>query len=257
MKMSVLATHLSSKHTFVKVPQSSITLLQGLGIKGDVHAGKKTQHEYYIKVDTRKGTLRDNIRQVHLIQSELFDEEGFYGKDGERLRPGQMGENITTIGIDLLALGKGTKLRFVETLGEDREVENSPKTKKTLLGGLLAGSCFVVIVVAVRKAIRISCIAGICAIVALLISCFVYQTLQASKGEAPVVVLTGRRRPCKKIDEYVREGLTEKCTMKDENNKIIGHRAGVMGIVVVGGVVRPSMGIVVEPADVYEELPAI
>lgn len=55
-----------------------------------------------------------NLRQVHLIQSELFDEPDFCGEDGVRIQPGQMGENVTTTAIDLLALSNGTMLRFVD-----------------------------------------------------------------------------------------------------------------------------------------------
>lgn len=143
--MSVLSTHLSSSHTFSKLPQRSITLVQGLGVKGDAHAGKKTQHEYYIKVDRRKGALRDNIRQVHLIQSELFDEEGFCGEDGQRLYPGQMGENITTVGVDLLALGKGARLRFVEAVADQSKVLDTIIANGTLLSRLIRTSVFAVI----------------------------------------------------------------------------------------------------------------
>lgn len=108
--MSVLGVHLSPEHGFSKTSQPSITLLKGLGVEGDCHLGKTTQHLWRLKDHASE----PNLRQVHLIQSELFEEPDFRGEDGVRIQPGQMGENVTTIGIDLLALSCGTKLRFVD-----------------------------------------------------------------------------------------------------------------------------------------------
>lgn len=108
--MSVLGVHLSPVHGFSKTSQPSITLLKGLGVKGDCHLGKTTQHLWRLKSHASE----PNLRQVHLIQSELFEEPDFHGEDGVRIQPGQMGENVTTTGIDLLALSNGTKLHFVE-----------------------------------------------------------------------------------------------------------------------------------------------
>ena len=65
-----------------------------------------------------------NLRQAHLIQSELFDEPDFHGEDSVRIQPGQMGENVTTSVIDLLALSKGTKLRFGEEKNTQAEFES-------------------------------------------------------------------------------------------------------------------------------------
>jgi MOSC domain-containing protein YiiM len=50
-----------------------------------------------------------NLRQVHLIHTELHEE---LAQKGFVVAPGQMGENITTRGIDLLALPKGTVLHI-------------------------------------------------------------------------------------------------------------------------------------------------
>lgn len=108
--MSVLGVHLSPEHGFSKTSQPSITLLKGLGVEGDCHLGKTTQHLWRLKDHASE----PNLRQVHLIQSELFNEPDFHGEDSVRIQPGQMGENVTTTGIDLLALGNGTKLRFVD-----------------------------------------------------------------------------------------------------------------------------------------------
>ncbi|CAD6582490.1 MAG: hypothetical protein ASARMPRED_000983 [Alectoria sarmentosa] len=108
--MSVFGVHLSPEHGFSKTSQPSITLLKGLGVEGDCHLGKTTQHLWRLKDHASE----PNLRQVHLIQSELFDEPDFHGGDGVRIQAGQMGENVTTTGIDLLALKCGTKLRFVD-----------------------------------------------------------------------------------------------------------------------------------------------
>lgn len=81
-----------------------IRLLKGIGVEGDAHAGAQVQHRSRV----RRDPTQPNLRQVHLIQAELHDElerRGF-----RALRPGVMGENITTRGIDLLALPTGTRL---------------------------------------------------------------------------------------------------------------------------------------------------
>ena len=108
--MSVLSVHLSPEHGFSKTSQASITLLKGLGVEGDCHLGSTTQHLWRLKSHASE----PNLRQVHLIQSELLDEPDFRGDDGVRIQPGQMGENISTVGVDLLSLGNGTKLHFVD-----------------------------------------------------------------------------------------------------------------------------------------------
>ena len=87
-------------------------LVPGLGVEGDAHSGKTVQHLSRV----RRDPTRPNLRQVHLIHSELHDE--LRGR-GFEVMPGQMGENITTRGVDLLALPAGTRLR----LGETAEVE--------------------------------------------------------------------------------------------------------------------------------------
>lgn len=109
--MSVLAVHLSPEHGFSKTSQPSINLLKGLGVEGDCHLGKTTQHLWRLK----NYASEPNLRQVHLIPSELLQEADFHGEDGVRIQPGQMGENVTTTGIDLLALSNGTKLHFVDS----------------------------------------------------------------------------------------------------------------------------------------------
>lgn len=103
-KASVAAVSLSSRHGFSKQPQGSIRLLAGLGIEGDAHCGGTVQH-LYLK---RKNPRAPNRMQVHLIQQELFADLHALG---HKVEPGELGENITTSGIDLLALPLGTRLQ--------------------------------------------------------------------------------------------------------------------------------------------------
>jgi MOSC domain-containing protein YiiM len=105
MQGKVIAVSLSSTHSFSKPNQQSINLLTGLGVEGDTHLGEKVQHRSRVAKDPNQ----PNLRQVHLIHAELHDELREKGFD---VSPGQMGENITTRGLDLLALPTGTKLHL-------------------------------------------------------------------------------------------------------------------------------------------------
>lgn len=107
----VVAVHRSTAHEFSKQPQDKIRLLEGIGVEGDAHAGVTVQHRSRVRADPST----PNVRQVHLIQSELFDD---LAAQGHTVAPGDLGENITTRGIDLLALPVGTRLG----LGVDAEV---------------------------------------------------------------------------------------------------------------------------------------
>ena len=102
---TVIAVSTSPVHNFSKENQESVKLIKGLGIDGDAHKGEKTQHLYQV----RNKPDQPNLRQVHLIHSELHAE---LEKEGFKILPGQMGENITTKGIDLLHLPVGTKLHL-------------------------------------------------------------------------------------------------------------------------------------------------
>lgn len=99
----VVAVCVRRGHHFSKTPTLSIRLLAGLGVEGDGHMGATVQHRY----DRRRDPTRPNLRQVHLIPSELFGE--LRGK-GFSIAPGDLGENITTSGIDLIALPTGTRI---------------------------------------------------------------------------------------------------------------------------------------------------
>jgi MOSC domain-containing protein YiiM len=101
----VAAVSLRRGHHFSKTPQLSIRLLKGLGVEGDGHMGALVKHRY----DARRDPTRPNLRQVHLIAEELFDalrDKGFV------VQPGDLGENVTTQGLDLPALPAGTILRL-------------------------------------------------------------------------------------------------------------------------------------------------
>ncbi len=104
----VCAVSCSTAHTFSKQNQESIYLLAGLGVKGDAHLGRTVQHRSRVVIDP----TQPNLRQVHLIHAELHDELQAHGFN---VSAGQMGENITTRGIHLLALPTGSKLHIGDT----------------------------------------------------------------------------------------------------------------------------------------------
>ncbi len=101
----VTAISASPTHSVAKGPQLLIRLVAGLGVAGDAHMGETVKHRSRVA----KEPMARNVRQVHLIHSELHDELRAKGFD---LAPGRMGENITTRGIDLLSLSTGTRLRI-------------------------------------------------------------------------------------------------------------------------------------------------
>jgi len=102
---NVVAVSLRAGHHFSKTPCLGIRLLKGLGVAGDAHMGETVKHRSRV----RKDPTQPNLRQVHLMHTELFDElrdKGFV------VQPGELGENVTTSGIDLLALPAGTRLHL-------------------------------------------------------------------------------------------------------------------------------------------------
>ncbi|MGW7196088.1 MOSC domain-containing protein [Streptomyces chryseus] len=159
---TVTAVSSNGEYSFTKPNRESVTLLTGLGVEGDVHAGTTVKHRSRVAQDP----TRPNLRQVHLIHGELFDE---LRREGFTVQPGELGENITTRGIDLLGLPEGTLLH---------------------LG-----------------------------------------------GEA-VVEVTGLRNPCLQIDAF-QDGLLKQVVGRDAEGNIV-RKAGIMGVVKAGGVVRPG-----------------
>jgi MOSC domain-containing protein YiiM len=101
----VVSVSRDASHRFSKVPMESITLVADLGVRGDAHAGALVRHRSRVRRDPNQ----PNLRQVHLIHTELFDEARALGYV---LRPGDLGENVLTGGLDLLALPTGTLLEF-------------------------------------------------------------------------------------------------------------------------------------------------
>lgn len=150
--------------------------MAGLGVAGDCHKGAQVKHRSRVAADP----TQPNLRQVHLMHSELFDE----------LRPdfdiqgGNLGENITTHGIDLLGLPTGTTLKI---------------------------------------------------------------------GTTALVSLTGLRNPCQQIEAF-RTGLLKRVAYKDADGLLI-RKAGVMGVVVLGGTVRPRDAIeITQPPEPHVPL---
>jgi hypothetical protein len=170
----VVAVALSSEHQFSKEPASSIRLLAGLGVEGDCHAGRTIKHRSRMAIDP----TQPNLRQVHLIPQELIDE---LQAQGFQVSPGAMGENVTTRGLGLIALPRGTRLR----LGAEAEIE-----------------------------------------------------------------ITGLRNPCRQLDDY-QPGLMKTVLGRSPDGRIV-RKAGVMSVVVAGGLVRSGDAIhVTLPSEPY------
>jgi MOSC domain-containing protein YiiM len=165
----VVAVSRSAKHTMSKSNVDSITLVAGLGVDGDAHQGVTVRHRSRV----RRDPTQPNLRQVHLIHAELHDE---LAAAGFGLAPGQMGENVTTRGLDLLGLGTGTRLHL---------------------------------------------------------------------GWGAIVEVTGLRNPCLQL-EGIAPGLMAAVLDRDAEGVLI-RKAGVMGVVVAGGEVRPGDAVRVEP----------
>lgn len=109
---AVVAVHRDASHRFSKVAQDHVELVVGHGIVGDAHAGATVKHRSRV----RRDPSAPNLRQVHLLHAELFDE---VARAGHLVAPGDLGENVTTLGVDLLALPTGARLH----LGDHAVVE--------------------------------------------------------------------------------------------------------------------------------------
>jgi MOSC domain-containing protein YiiM len=162
MDGTVTAVCRSASHTMSKPAMEAIVLLAGLGVDGDTHRGVTVQHRSRVERDP----TQPNLRQVHLLHAELHDE---LAATGYPVVPGQMGENITTRGLDLLGLPTGTLLH----LGADAVVE-----------------------------------------------------------------VTGLRNPCLQL-EGIHSGLMKAVLDRDADGNLV-RKAGIMGIVLTGGEVRPG-----------------
>ncbi len=177
MPAQVVAVSQSPSHTLTKGNQNEIRLIQGIGVAGDAHAGEMVKHRSRVVQNPNQ----PNLRQVHLIHTELFDELRQAGFD---LAPGVMGENVTTRGIDLLGLPTGARLRF---------------------------------------------------------------------GTAAQVEITGLRNPCTQLNT-IQPGLMKAVLGRDAEGNLI-RKAGIMGVVIESGVIRPGDQIeVIMPPEPHEPL---
>ena len=167
----VVAVCSSSTHSFSKPTVDAIRLLVGLGVEGDAHCGQTVQHRSRVAADP----CQPNLRQVHLIHTELHQE---LRAKGFSVYAGQMGENITTIGVDLLLLPVATQLHV---------------------------------------------------------------------GNEAIIEVTGLRNPCIQLNGF-RPGLMSAVVDRDANGRLI-RKSGIMGIVLIGGIVRPGDDIKIEVAS--------
>jgi MOSC domain-containing protein YiiM len=130
----VLAVSRSATHSFAKRNEQAIRLVEGLGVEGDAHSGVTVKHRSRVARDP----TQPNLRQVHLLHAELFEE---LAARGFALQPGRMGENVTTRGLDLLGLPTGARLRLgpaavVEVTG----LRNPCVQMETVQPGLMAAT---------------------------------------------------------------------------------------------------------------------
>jgi MOSC domain-containing protein YiiM len=132
----VTAVSRSPTHSLTKPTADSIRLVAGLGVDGDAHQGATVKHRSRI---ARFGGT-PNLRQVHLIHAELFDE---LREAGFMISPGHMGENVTVRGLDLLALPAGARLYLgqaavVEVTGLRNPCRQLDKLEPGLMAATLA-----------------------------------------------------------------------------------------------------------------------
>jgi MOSC domain-containing protein YiiM len=128
---AVAAVHRSSSHSFSKLAEDSIMLVEGLGVQGDAHMGRTVKHRSRVARDP----TQPNLRQVHLLHAELFDE---LKAAGFAVWPGDLGENITTRGIDLLGLSAGTRLHIGDAVIEVTGLRNPCSQIDRFQKGLMA-----------------------------------------------------------------------------------------------------------------------
>jgi MOSC domain-containing protein YiiM len=132
MPAIVTAVSRSGRHTFTKPNTPLIRLVANLGVEGDAHLGETVKHRDH----ARQNPDAPNLRQVHLLQEELFEE---LRPRGFNVTPGAIGENITTRGIDLMALPKGARLRLgAEAVIEITGLRNPCRQIEAFERGLLA-----------------------------------------------------------------------------------------------------------------------
>ena len=109
MVAQVSAVARDGEHRFSKRTVAEISVLAGLGVEGDAHRGVTVKHRSRVAADP----TQPNLRQVHLIHSELFVE---LRAKGFEVEPANLGENVTTAGLDLLSLPRNTQLAIGATV---------------------------------------------------------------------------------------------------------------------------------------------
>lgn len=131
MPPTVAAVAAHPTHAFSKPPREFIMLLAGLGVEGDAHCGVTVKHRSRVAQDP----TQPNLRQVHLLHAELFDE---LAAGGFAVAPGALGENVTTRGLDLLALPTAARLHLGATaVVELTGLRNPCNQIERFQGGLL------------------------------------------------------------------------------------------------------------------------
>src|SRR6185503_426556 len=129
-----VAVSRSATHTMSKPNQASIRLIAGLGVEDDAHQGVTVKHRSRVA----RNPDEPNLRQVHLIHAELHDELRAIGLEAA---PGAMGENVTTRGVDLLALPAGTRLALGDTaVVEVKGLRNPCRQLDGIAPGLMAAT---------------------------------------------------------------------------------------------------------------------
>jgi len=131
MNANIVSVSLNQAHTFSKTIAPQITLLAGLGIEGDAHCGAMVKHRSRVRQDP----TQPNLRQVHLLHRELFDE---LAAKGYTVSPGDLGENITTSGIALLELPTGPSCAFTNQRSSGSPACATPARKSIISS---PGSC--------------------------------------------------------------------------------------------------------------------
>jgi len=241
----VIAVSRNEIYAFTKPARDVITLVAGRGVDGDAHEGLTVKHRGRVRADP----TQPNLRQVHLMQGELFDEVGTLGYD---VAAGQLGENVTTRGIDLLALPRGTVLRFgpaVRGLPEPtggssdstaQSGEASGGADPGIADGVVAGDAGGTAVAGVVAVARRATLPGpaAAAVVALVAAAEWDRVARDPGDDRPAVVVTGLRNPCAQINGF-RPGLLKEVLGHDADGNLI-RRAGVMAVVLHGGTIRPG-----------------
>ena len=127
---TVIAVASDTEHNVSKITKPAITLVAGFGVQGDAHGGVTVKHRSRVAKDPSQ----PNLRQVHLIHQELFDD---LSEQGYEIVAGQMGENILTRGIALLDLPTGAKLEIGEALVEITGLRNPCHQLNQIKEGLM------------------------------------------------------------------------------------------------------------------------